>query len=87
MESKQNECPHVCEGNGWLAELGEKGLHRQEEKMKSFKKAGKNQALLDTINSTLRKSETIPSCHFCDRRSQRPRSLLELHYVRPCADT
>lgn len=70
-----------------MAEMEEKGLCRQEEKMKSLKKAGKNQALSGTINSTLRKSETIPSCHFCDRHSQRPWSLLELHYVRPCADT
>lgn len=64
-----------------------KELGREEAKMKSFKKASKNQALLHMINSALHKSETIPSCHFCDRRSQRHPSLLELHYLRHCAAT
>lgn len=61
-----------------------KDPHRQEEAMESFKEASKNQALWGMINSALHKSETIPSRHFCDRCSQRPQSLLELHYVRHC---
>jgi len=60
-------------GNGSLAEREGKEQGRQEAKMKSFKKASKNQALLDMINSALRESEAIPSRHFCDRRCQRPR--------------
>lgn len=80
----------VCEGrkgNGQLAEMEGNEQGRQEAKMNSFKKASKNQALLDMINSALHKSETIPSCNFCDRRSQRPPPLLELHYLRHCAGT
>lgn len=52
------EC--VCKGRE-MGEMEGKELGRQEAKMKSFKKASKNQALLDMINSALHKSESIPS--------------------------